>query len=123
MAHLAKAPADYVHELNSLPDLVLLVDAPDMRIVDVNEQGARELGWTPEEVIGDRLADFGDPADRELNPVLIEKALEGETVRFDRRVRDANGEWRTYNFAARIVAAAIERTCGGSADSQSDKAG
>ena len=103
MAHLAKAPADYVHELNSLPDLVLLVDAPDMRIVDVNEQGARELGWTPEEVIGDRLADFGDPADRELNPVLIEKALEGETVRFDRRVRDANGEWRTYNFAARIV--------------------
>ena len=109
MAHLAKAPADYVHELNSLPDLVLLVDAPDMRIVDVNEQGARELGWTPEEVIGDRLADFGDPADRELNPVLIEKALEGETVRFDRRVRDANGEWRTYNFAARIVAGETTR--------------
>lgn len=103
MAHLAEAPTDYIRELNSLPDLVLLVHAPDMRIIDVNEIGARELGWQTDEVIGRSLSDFGDPADSGLNPKLIEQASAGHTVRFDRRVRASDDTWRTYNFAARVL--------------------
>lgn len=103
MAHLAKAPSDYIRELNSLPDLVLLVDAPEMRIFDVNELGAAELGWSVDELVGTLVSDYGDPTDRGLNPILVEQALAGETVRFDRRLRDANDDWRTYNFAARII--------------------
>ncbi len=103
MAHLAKAPSNYINELNSLPDLVLLVSAPEMHIIDVNEIGARELGWEVDDVIGQPLSNFGDPADTGLNASLIERAAAGETVRFDRRIRAADGNWRTFNFAARIV--------------------
>ena len=103
MAHVAKAPTDYIRELNSLPDLVLLVSAPEMQILDVNEIGARALGWNVDDVIGRPLSDFGDPADTGLNPHLIEQAAVGQTVRFDRRVQAADGNWRVYNFAARLV--------------------
>lgn len=103
MAPLAKTRTDYVRALDSHPDLVAVVAAPDMEIIDVNAQGARELGWSAEAMIGKLIVDYGDPTDRELNPALVERALRGETVRFDRRVRSADGEWRTYNFAARVV--------------------
>ncbi len=103
MAPLAKARTDYVRELDSHPDLVAVVAAPEMEIIDVNAQGARELGWSAEDMIGKLIVEFGDPSDRELNPVLVEQALRGETARFDRRVRNADGEWRTYNFAARTI--------------------
>ena len=106
MAQLAKAPTDYIRELDSLPDLVLLVDASEMRILDVNKCGAQELGWATHDLVGTLLADHGDPIDRGLNPGLIEGVREGETVRFDRRVRAADGTWRTYNFAARMVESA-----------------
>ncbi|MEM7091876.1 MAG: diguanylate cyclase [Actinomycetota bacterium] len=100
---VVKAPADYVRELNSFPDLVLLVDGPTMEVIDVNEHAAREMGWSPSDIIGRPLSDFGDQTATALNETLISRALEGHTVRFDRRVRSAWGEWRNYNFAARII--------------------
>ena len=103
MPPVIKARTDPVRDLNSHPDLVLVVSAPEMRIIEVNDQGATELGWSADDMIGNSIFDYGDPSDRALNPKLMERTLEGETVRFDRRVRDADGQWRTYNFAARTV--------------------
>lgn len=103
MAKLATTERDYFREFQNLPDLVLLVEGPTMIVVDVNDHAARELGWSRDDMLGRSLSEFGDPDDRDLNPTLIERVLAGDTVHFDRRLRTADGDWRTLNFAARML--------------------
>lgn len=90
-------------ELDSLPDLVLIVEASTQTILRVNKHGASELGWTPDDLIGHPLAEFGDQSERSNNDQLAAQLSAGEKVHFDRRVKDQQGNWRTFNFAARLV--------------------
>jgi len=90
-----------IPDLEEFPDLVLLVQSPAMQILHVSRQGAEELGWTVDELVGRHMSELGDPEDTGLNPTLIQRASEGHTVRFDRRIKHRNGTWRNYNFGAR----------------------
>jgi len=103
MTPVGVASREAVRAFDSLPDLVALVEPPDMRILDVNKHGVAQLGWTQEGVIGLTIADFRDPSDAPLIPQFVDRVMAGETVYFDRRVRSASGDLRSYNFALRAT--------------------
>lgn len=88
-------------DLNSLPDLVLLVDIDTGFILDVNEHGAARLGWAISQLIGRKIGDLGHLGDDDIYPVLIEKLLAGEAVHFDQGVLSADGSRHPYNFSGR----------------------
>lgn len=94
---------DYLRDLNSFPDLVVLGQLPCLTIIDVSDHAVERLGWTAAEWIGRPLTDFGDPDYSGLTEALIKSALDGETVHFDLRFRAADERWHTYNFAARAI--------------------
>lgn len=89
---------------DQMPDFMALAEVPSFEIHDINAQGARQLGYSPAEMIGRKLTEFLDSdVGQRQNPDLIEIASKGRTVRFDRRVQAVDGTWHNYNFAARFI--------------------
>lgn len=106
---IEKAPRTAVRELDSLPDLVLIIEFATALIVDVNEHAARGLGYSREEIIGRPVSEFSDALSDEQNVALYVNVMQGETVHFDTRIRHANGDWWSFNCAARRVTGSTEQ--------------
>lgn len=79
---LLQAAADIVA---ALPDAVV-VTGTDRRVLAANDAGARLLGWQPENVVGQAIADHVTPAERAHVASREDKVLAGETQRYETRV-------------------------------------
>lgn len=80
-----------------MPDLIFILDPTVTVIVDVNEDGAAALGWTSEQMIGQKLHRFcieDDPTPAGVR----ERASKGEVVSFDRLTLRGDGTFENYNF-------------------------
>ena len=88
---LLQAAADIVA---ALPDAVV-VTGTDRRVLAANEAGAHLLGWNPDNVVGQAIADHLTPAERAHVASREDKVLGGDTQRYETRVvNHATGEER-----------------------------
>lgn len=88
--------------MDSFPDLVMVLDT-DCRYTFVSPQILEILGYRPEELIGKKIGDRTDPADRaamlELFDDLISNRLSEGQIEF--RKQHKNGAWRVFRASAR----------------------
>jgi len=78
----------------ALPDAVV-VTGTDRRVLAANEAGAHLLGWNPDNVVGQAIADHLTVAERAHVASREDKVLVGETQRYETRVvNHATGEER-----------------------------
>ncbi len=98
MSERSDLPAEALrYVFDRLPDLVLILDPTAIYITDVNADGANGLGWTPDQMIGEKLHRFCIPDDQ-APPGLRQRASEGEVVSFDRLMLRNDGMFVNYNF-------------------------
>lgn len=94
-----EAPTRGQFDLDSFPDLVFVVRAADLQLLDVNERALAVLGWPTDALVGKPLDEFGIGDDIDFD-ALLGSALENRTVHFDIDLPLANGGQRSFNFAA-----------------------
>jgi two-component system NtrC family sensor kinase len=79
---LLQAAADIVA---ALPDAVV-VTGTDRRILAANEAGAELLGWEPNDVVGQAIADHVSPGERAHVASREDKVLAGEPQRYETKI-------------------------------------
>ena len=79
---LLQAAADIVA---ALPDAVV-VTGTDRRILAANDAGARLLGWEPNDVVGQAIAEHVSPPERAHVASREDKVLAGEPQRYETRI-------------------------------------
>ena len=79
---LLQAAADIVA---ALPDAVV-VTGTDRRILTANEAGAGLLGWEPNDVVGQAIADHVSPGERAHVASREDKVLAGEPQRYETKI-------------------------------------
>jgi PAS domain S-box-containing protein len=88
--------------MDSFPDLVIALDA-DCRYTFVSPQIYEILGYRPEELIGQKMGDHMDAADRAdvraMFTDLIHKRLSEGQIEY--RKQHKNGAWRVFRASAR----------------------
>jgi len=105
-------PADY---FASSPDLLCVVDS-DGRLVRLNPEWEKVLGWTPGELAGRALLDFVHTDDRQASAQgMADLATCAGGVTFETRLRCSDGtfrwvEWRARRGGPAIYAAARDIT-------------
>ncbi len=81
------------------PTVVLAIDT-EHHITDVNSAGLTVSGYTREEVVGQSLAGFVPPSQRERLRNLINQAMRGETITFEIDAYAADGRLIEYRATA-----------------------
>jgi len=79
---LLQAAADIVA---ALPDAVV-VTGTDRRILAANDAGAKLLGWEPNDVVGQSIAEHVSPGERAHVASREDKVLAGEPQRYETRI-------------------------------------
>ena len=79
--------------LKALPTPASFVDR-HLRFVYVNQAALDERGWRREDVIGQTIAQMNDPADLADIQELLQRALHGERVDYERLARRVDGSQR-----------------------------
>ena len=81
------------------PDLIYLLDA-DGRLADINESGARQLGYTRAELLSGKSKVHIHEADRPLTKAMFAKIMGGETHRLEARFIRRDGSEMVANILA-----------------------
>ena len=104
-ADLEQQVADRTQERGRLwevsPDLLSVIDLASATFDRVNPAWECTLGWTAEEMDGQRYERFVNPEDITASTVAFEKVRSGEPMlRFENRYRDKAGEWRWLSWVS-----------------------
>ena len=83
---------------------IMAVASADGRFARVNPAVQRTLGFTPEQMIGERFADYIHPDDRERTAAAFARQREGEeVVALENRYRTRDGSYRWLRWSATAV--------------------
>lgn len=90
----------YLDEMN---DIILVTDMATGIVIEVNERGCSEMGWTTEDVVGHQLLHHVHPDDIATIGTAIEELSRGVTGRYEQRWRHATDGWKIFDVYGRLV--------------------
>ncbi|MBB6123345.1 PAS domain S-box protein [Sphingobium subterraneum] len=81
-------------------DLLLVCDY-DGRITAINPSAERLLGWSPQELVGQRITDFVHPEDRDTTANELSRLAAGvSTLAYENRYRTKDDRYRLFAWTA-----------------------
>ena len=88
--------------MDSFPDVVVALDV-EGRFTFASPRIFEALGYPPEDLVGNRLGDRTDPADRPALKELFDGLISGRISngQVEYRTQHKNGEWRLFRASAR----------------------
>lgn len=97
---LRKREAELRSVMDNVPVMIAYLDR-EMRYRVVNRQYAAALGRSPDELIGHTLGDFLGSGSYAKTKLLMERALAGETVKFEKEIvfEDGRQLWVSVTYA------------------------
>ena len=111
-----KADALYQELFASSLDGILLIDAETQRVIEFNDAACRQLGYTRDEFVGLRIADYEASKTSETIDAHVQEAFREGKTEFDTLQRTKTGEirhvhvWaRPFDLDGRVVLYAIFR--------------
>jgi len=81
----------------------ILVMNPQGNVLESNPQMRSMLGYSDENLIGTNIHNLIHPEDLAQTPSQIYRILQGETVKLERRLRTAVGNYRLFEQSGRLV--------------------
>jgi len=85
------------------PDGILLIDAETQRVVEFNDQAARQLGYTREEFAGLRISDFDTSQTPEEIAAHVQQAVRDGQAEFETVQRTKSGDNMPVHVWAKTV--------------------
>lgn len=90
----------YLDEMN---DIILVTDMATGIVMEVNERGCEEMGWSVDEVVGHQLLRHVHPDDIASIGGAVAELRKGITGRYEQRWRHSKKGWRIFDVYGRLI--------------------
>ncbi len=104
MAAVLNAPEERYRALfEHANDSIFIIDFATHRFLDVNENAARRLGYSKEELLQMTVDDLYPPDERTLNQMFIERLKDADSIVFERIHVRKDGTTMPVEISSRII--------------------
>lgn len=98
--------------LDEMHDVILVVNMDTAIVMEANERGCREMGWSIDDVVGKPLSTHLHPEDHANVGEVVETIKDDHTHRYVQRWRHSEEGWKVFDVYSRLIDETRLLVCG-----------